>query len=292
MKKLLKNKKVLYTIPVLAFLGLLFLGGFFHGILLSFNMKSIFDIGSLSSYKSIIASSDFWMGLKLSLKIAGVTTAISGVTAMALILMLYYILSCYGLKYTSFIKKVIQIPMLIPYIIAGLFIMILFQRSGIISSLMYKFGFIESISDFPVLINDEFGWGIILTYVWKTTPFIILMVFPKILKVEETWIEVGMMLGVNRLYFFRKVVFQLIKFEWITTCFIVFAFTFSEFEIPYMLGVTYPKTLSVLSYNLFINGDLSERPIALGINLIVAVITLTIGMIGLRLTKHKRNLYD
>jgi len=292
LKKLLKNKKVLCTIPVIAFLGLLFVGGFFNGILLSFNMKSIFDTGSLSSYKSIIVSDDFWMGLKLSLKIAGITTAISGVTAMALILMLYYILSCYGLKYTSVIKKVIQIPMLIPYIIAGLFIMILFQRSGIISSLMYKFGFIESISDFPVLINDEFGWGIILTYVWKTTPFIILMVFPKILKVEETWIEVGMMLGVNRLYFFKKVVFQLIKFEWITTCFIVFAFTFSEFEIPYMLGVTYPKTLSVLSYNLFINGNLSERPIALGINLIVAIITLTIGMIGLRLTKHKRNLYD
>ncbi|MGB3366150.1 MAG: hypothetical protein WBA54_01555 [Acidaminobacteraceae bacterium] len=276
----------------MAFLGLLFLGGFLSGILLSFNMKSIFDIGSLASYKSIVASDDFWMGLKLSLKIAGVSTVISGVMAIILIFVLYYILSCFGLKYMSTIKKVIQIPMLIPYIIAGLFIMILFQRSGIISSLMYKIGFIETISDFPVLINDEFAWGIILTYVWKTTPFIILMVFPKILKVEETWIEVGMMLGVNRLYFFRKVVFQLIKFEWITTCFIVFAFTFSEFEIPYMLGVTYPKTLSVLSYNLFINGDLSERPIALGINLIVAIITLAIGLIGLRLTKHKRNLYE
>jgi putative spermidine/putrescine transport system permease protein len=118
------------------------------------------------------------------------------------------------------------------------------------------------------------------------------MVFPKILKVEETWLEVGMMLGVNKLYFFRKVVFELIKFDWITTCFIVFAFTFSEFEIPYMLGVTYPKTLSVLSYNLFINGMLSERPIALGINVIVTIITLAVGVIGFRITRNKRKLYD
>lgn len=292
MKKLLKNKSIIYTIPVLAFLAILFLGGFFNGILLSFNMKNVFDIGSLASYKSIIASVDFWKGLGLSLKIASITTFLSAILSMILIYCLYYLLSNYGLKYTSFIKKIIQIPMLIPYIIASLFIMILFQRSGFLSAIMYKLGFISEMKGFPILINDKYGWGIILTYVWKTTPFIILMVFPKILKVEETWIEVGMMLGVSRLYFFRKIVYQLIKFEWITTCFIVFAFTFSEFEVPYMLGVTYPKTLSVLSYKLFINGDLADRPIALGINVILSVITLTIGIIGFRLTKNKRKLYD
>ncbi|MGM0502858.1 MAG: ABC transporter permease, partial [Bacillota bacterium] len=53
---------------------------------------------------------------------------------------------------------------------------------------------------------------------------------------------------------------------------IVFAFSFGAFEIPFLLGPTYPKTLPVMAYQKYISSDLMQRPYAMVIAVVLTVI--------------------
>jgi putative spermidine/putrescine transport system permease protein len=64
---------------------------------------------------------------------------------------------------------------------------------------------------------------------------------------------------------------------------IVFAFTFGAFEVPYLLGQTYPTMLPVTAYNEYRSIDLSSRPAAMAINVLIALITALFAAAYLRL---------
>lgn len=279
MKKSLKNKPILLCIPVLLYLGLFFLGGIINGILLSTKPGALRSDPFLT-YRIILGDESFFDGLKLSFTIAGISTICTLTMGILLIYLLYSTLSSYGLVRSVHYKRAMEIPMLFPYIVAGLMMTILFQKSGMVSSILYKLGWINFPEEFPTIINDSNGVGIILTYVWKLSPFVVIMVYPKLMKVEREWDDLKKVIGAGKFDFFIHVVFPMITREIILSGFIIFAFTFSEFEVPYILGVTYPKTLSVYSYSIFTNGDFASKPIAIGINLILSSITLSIGCLG------------
>ncbi len=66
---------------------------------------------------------------------------------------------------------------------------------------------------------------------------------------------------------------------------IVFAFTFGAFEVPYLLGKTYPTILPVMAYNEYRDIELTARPVAMAINLLIALITAVFAALYLRLAK-------
>jgi len=125
-----------------------------------------------------------------------------------------------------------------------------------------------------------------LTYIWKETPFIMLMIFPIMSRIQDSWLEIAQVFGARRQEFFKEVIFPLIIPTWLSPVLIVFAFTFSDFEVPYLLGETYPKFISVYSYNMYYNGQLSDRPMALAANFILAVITAMLGVVAYKLAKQ------
>lgn len=105
------------------------------------------------------------------------------------------------------------------------------------------------------------------------------MVFPNILRINKDWMDVARVFGVGKFYFFRKIVFPLIMPLYISSLFIVFAHILSSFEVPYLLGVTYPRTLSVLAYEKYARNSVSNRDIVLVMNGITILITSFIGII-------------
>ncbi|MGI8866564.1 MAG: ABC transporter permease, partial [Rubrobacteraceae bacterium] len=66
---------------------------------------------------------------------------------------------------------------------------------------------------------------------------------------------------------------------------IVFAFTFGAFEVPYLLGKTYPTILPVTAFNEYRDTDLDARPIAMAINVLITLITALVAAAYLRLAK-------
>ena len=54
---------------------------------------------------------------------------------------------------------------------------------------------------------------------------------------------------------------------------IVFAFTFGAFEIPWLLGATFPKALPVLAFESYTDVDLAARPQAMAMAMVIAVMS-------------------
>lgn len=139
-------------------------------------------------------------------------------------------------------------------------------------------GWTDSIEQFPILINVTFGWGIILTYAWKEAPFVILMIWPVLHRIQTEWLFAARVHGANSWSYVRVVVIPLLVPVWAVTSFILFAFTFSAFELPYLLGVTYPKLLPDLSYELYMTGEWASRQDAMAVNMILTLITICLGI--------------
>ena len=81
------------------------------------------------------------------------------------------------------------------------------------------------------------------------------------------------------------ILFPLLIPTLVSSMLIVFAFVFSDFEVPYLLGVTYPKFVSVFAYDIYLNGELSARPIALAANFVLVIITAVLGLLAYKVTK-------
>ncbi len=67
---------------------------------------------------------------------------------------------------------------------------------------------------------------------------------------------------------------------------IVLAFTFGAFEIPFILGQSFPQHLSVLAVRNYTNPDLNARPEAMATAIIIAVLSTILIFIYMNLTRR------
>ncbi|WP_372869162.1 ABC transporter permease [Planomicrobium okeanokoites] len=275
-----KSKPYLLLLPATGTIVLLFFGGLFDGLLKSLGYFPA--IGerqlNLDAYTNLLASDSFWDSLELTVRVAAISSLLAGLLGGLLAIALF-LLNQYSEDENSRLwHRLFQLPLTIPHLVAGYVIVLLFTQSGVISKLLASVGMIDEMTDFPVLVNDPFGWGIILAYTWKEVPFVLLMVYPVLARIQKSWREVSRVYGAGNRNFIREIALPIMMPSWIIAVFIVFVFTFSAFEIPFLLGVTYPGMLPVYSFQLYTDGSLSDRPEALAVNIILVLMTICLGL--------------
>ena len=113
--------------------------------------------------------------------------------------------------------------------------------------------------------------GVILVYLWKQIPFIGLIVLAVLQSIGNNYEELSRSLGANRWQAFRYVLLPLIIPGILPASIICFAYAFGSYEVPYLLGKTFPTMLSVLSYRFYVDVDLDARPEAMAISIFIAV---------------------
>ena len=74
-----------------------------------------------------------------------------------------------GKKILSFVY---QFPLTIPHLVAAVGVLMLVSQSGLLARTAFQIGLISDSSQFPILVFDDLGIGIILVYIWKEVPFI------------------------------------------------------------------------------------------------------------------------
>ncbi|KDR93975.1 putative spermidine/putrescine transport system permease protein [Peptoclostridium litorale DSM 5388] len=273
-------KPYVYLMPSAIILSVIVAGGTAECILQSMgtSFSNGFEKIQFSYYSQIFGSTDFWKSLALTFKLAIISTVIASFVGLGIIFCIYVVRS-HGEGSTVGIQRFFQLPMLFPYLVAGYVVFLMFSQSGWISRILFSLGIISQMADFPALINDRWGIGIIIAYVWKTTPFVVLMLYPIILRVESGWIDAGRIFGFTRTGFFAEAVFPLIKPTLKVSAYIVFTFIFCAFEIPYLLGSTYPKALPVYAYQIYSFGSFEERPLAMAMSMVMILVSCIMGII-------------
>lgn len=282
-----KVKPFLPVLPALIVIGLLFFGGLIHGIIQSLGYFPAAGQNDLSgdAYTKVVRQHEFWLSLTLTLRVAALSTLTSGVLGLLIAVGLYKA-GTSAKRQSPFWRVLFQLPLTIPHLVAAYLMVLLFMQSGWIARWLYALGWLEHMEDFPVLVNDSFGWGMILTYTWKEAPFITLMVYPVLWRIHVSWQEAARVFGAGPWQWMREVVLPLLLPAWSAAMFIVFAFSFSAFEVPYLLGVTYPKMLPVLSFEYYTSGGLADRPQALAVNVVLSAIAALLGGVAYRLLRR------
>ncbi|WP_138205581.1 ABC transporter permease [Haloimpatiens lingqiaonensis] len=283
-------KPYIFVLPAFLVASTLILGGLIEGVLGSLGVSYLQDSEAISFrfYRELLHSKDFWKSSFLTLKISIISTVIAAILGLIIIFILF-LMRIKKKNHATGLWRIFQIPMLFSYLIGAYAIFLLLSQSGWISSICYRLGIIKSMNAFPILVNDERSIGIITAYVWKTTPFMVLMLYPVLLKVENNWWYVASTLGANRFNFFKEVVLPMLKSPLTSAAFIVFSFSFSAFEVPYLLGVSYPKALGVYSYEMYVNGNFSNRPLALATNIIIFLFIIFIAILYYFLRNKEEN---
>jgi putative spermidine/putrescine transport system permease protein len=273
-------KIALLLAPAVGVIGVLFVGGLGVAFVQSLGyMPAIGLTGwSLDAYRQVLGDEDFVDSLLLTLYVSGVSTGLSTVLA---------VLAALALRRSRgrLSAVVFQLPITIPHLVAAVGIALVVAQTGLGARLAAALGLIGEPKDFPALLYDRYSVGIILTYVWKEVPFIALVVLASLRGVASELEEVARTLGAGAWQRFWYVVFPVISPSVVAASLLVFAFTFGAFEVPYLLGKSYPTMLPVMAYNEYREIDLAARPAAMAINVLIALITGTAAALYLRLAR-------
>ncbi|OIJ20878.1 hypothetical protein BKP45_07865 [Anaerobacillus alkalidiazotrophicus] len=236
----------------------------------------------IGTYAFVLENTMFRSSFVFSLKVTFIATIISLFLGLVLAKMIY----TYFEKST--LKLIIWVPMLLPHFVAAYLVLIFLSQSGLISSGFYHLGIISDRHEFPILVFDRVGVGIIVTYVWKSVPFVVLMLLPVIYEIDRRYVQVVRTLGGGRCEVFRTVEWPWLFPVIIEIGLILFAFIIAAFEVPYLLGVTDPKMISVLAYQWFYTGDWSFRSMSMALMILLTVFILVCSFLIFQVSKRSR----
>lgn len=255
--------------PALSVVLLLFAGGLVFGLMQSLNYFPLIGLESFNfdAYRKVLDDPAFRSSLVLSLRIAFVSTFVSAALAVACALALRA--TPWGRRFFTFL---FQLNLPIPHIVGAVAMLLLLSQSGLVSRITHAVGLTADPAAFPPLVADPWALGVIAEYVWKEVPFIGVVVLAALAGGIEEYEDVARTLGAGRWRRFRHVTLPLVMPAVLATSIIVFAFSFGAFEVPFLLGQTYPAALPVLSYQYYTNVDLAARPQAMAINMMIAVL--------------------
>jgi putative spermidine/putrescine transport system permease protein len=269
--KVRERKVIWLVLPTVVVLTTLFVGGFVFGILQSVGFFSVIADGdqkiSFDAYIAAFQNETVRAGIILTFRVAILSTVLSTVIALAISLMISR-----TKRFQSTLIAIAQFNIPIPHVVAATGILLTFSQSGIVSRLTNHFGITDGSSDFPIITNDPFGYGIIMSYLWKEIPFLCVLILSALRGPVTNLDETAKTLGASYSFRLRKVILPYIFPSILSGTIIVFAFSFGSYEVPYLLGEPYPSTVSVVAYQLYTNRDLANRPTAMALATITSVV--------------------
>lgn len=267
--------------PALIVILTLFLGGLALGMAQSLGYLPF--IGrhqvSLDAYAAMVMNPAFLQSLVLTLCVSVLTTLLTVILAVVTALTLRR-----RFRGKRIITYLYQIPLTIPHLVVAVGILMLVSQSGLVARIAYHLNIIGDPSQFPALVYDDWGIGIVLVYLWKQVPFIGLVVLAVLQSVGEDYEELARSLGAGRWQAFRHVLVPLIVPGIVPASIIIFAYVFGSFEVPFLLGKSFPTMLSVLSYRLYVDVDLHARPQAMAISMFIAGFVLLLVVVYRKIT--------
>ena len=265
-------KQIILILPFILLI-VIFLISLVNGIVQSLGIIPAFGLTkpTLKYYIEVLNNKELLLSIGYSLWIALVSSIIASILGT----LLSYLIVSLKLSNSKFLLLV-KLPIIITHLVVAVFVINIFSQTGLLSRLLYALGFISSHENFPIMLFDKVGIGVILAYLWKEIPFICYFVMTIMSKVSISLEEAAMTLGANKWKSFTSITLPLC-FPTIKNGFlIILAFSFGAYELPFLLGATLPKALPVMAYIEYTHPDLLHRPYAMVLNVIMIALCVLI----------------
>lgn len=164
---------------------------------------------SFDAYLAAFQNETVRSGIILTFRVAILATVLSTIIALAISLMISR-----TKRFQSVVISITQFNIPIPHVVAATGILLTFSQSGIVSRLTNHFSLTDGTGGFPIITNDPFGYGIIMSYLWKEVPFLCVLILSalrgSVTKLDET----AKTLGARFSFRLRKVILPYIFLQY------------------------------------------------------------------------------
>ena len=174
------------------------------------------------------------------------------------------------------VTALLHVNFALPHVVWAVALLAVLSQSGIVARIAAAAGAIDAPSDFPALVRDRYGIGIVLHYATKEAPFLTLVGLAMLRAQPRELGVIADTLGAHGLRRIRLVVMPTVAPGLMVASALVFAFVFGAYEAPVILGVSSPRALSVLGLDLFNAPDLALRPVAMALGVLMSVTVVAI----------------
>lgn len=232
---------ILFVLPGVGFI-LLFLGAAVAMTLAqSLGLYSLIaEDGFTFAYWQALAEQGFLDSLLFSLKV-GVGSAF-GTLLFSYPLALFLRRQGFG---SRLIGSIIKIPLFVPALVAAFLILNMLAFHGVLNSTLMALGLIDR----PFkLLNDKFGWNVLIIQIWKNLPFQLLIILSVLQTIRSDIEDAARNLGASPLRVILHVTLPLSMPGILIAVVLVFILTFGDYAITKVAGPVYPSSLSVLMY--------------------------------------------
>ncbi len=256
--------------PALAVVGVFFLGGVGQALAQSFGYQPYLPGSHLSTdaYSSLWTDPAVRSSLLLTAWVAVLSTALAAVLAVVAALLIR------GLgRGRGWTTGLFQANLAVPHLVGALCMLLLLSQGGLLSRLAHAAGLTATPAAFPAITNDRFGVAIIAEYVWKETPFLTVLLLAALSHGAADLEAAARVLGARARQRLRHVTLPLLAPTLAGGSILVFAFTAGSYEVPYLLGRPYPATLPVVALQYYKDTDLTSRPQAMAVAVLIAVLS-------------------
>lgn len=242
------------ALPYLLFLG----GGLIYTLFHSLGVGAVaeYEGAGLDAYRELLGDPLFLRNALFSLKIA----LRSAVGALFLGSLLAFGIWRLPSKVRP-LAEIYRIPLILPHITVAFLILFLFSRRGWVPALFQGMGF--SAQSPGGIINNPAGTAMVLAYIYKEIPFVILMELAVLQTIPEDMIATARQLGAGNGQIYRSIVLPQLYPVMNTLFVILLLYTFGAFDIPFLLGTSRPSMLSIDIYRLYFERDLVHRPLVM-----------------------------
>ena len=226
------------------------------------------DRFTFADLTSILGDPEVRVSLGFTMAIAVSSTVLSMAGGLALALAARRFVRSGNVLYT-----LLQAPLAIPHVAMGLVLIHLLSPSGLFARVAYALGWIAEPAGFPELVNDRYGLGIVIGYVVKEVPFLAVMTLAVLLRTGAELNDLARTLGASRWQRLRYVTLPAAWPALLPASIFVFAYTFSAFEMPFLLGRPYPAMAPVVAQRRYMIGNFADRSEAVAIGVLMSAVT-------------------
>ena len=132
-------------------------------------------------------------------------------------------------------------PLFIPFIVSAQLMRTFLAKNGMMNNILIELGLLA-----PLQAASFLDWrGIVVTFVWKQTPFVALLVAGAMAALDRTTIEAARNLGASRLRILLEIVVPQVATTLMVGLILTFVVIMSVLSVPLMINAQTPTMITV-----------------------------------------------
>jgi ABC-type spermidine/putrescine transport system permease subunit I len=191
----------------------------------------------------------YWRDIGFTILIVGLSTALIGAFAIAIG---GYLTLGEHPRAVAILKWLYRWPLFIPFIVAGQLMRTFLAKNGMMNNALVEIGVLE-----PLQAQSFLDWrGIVVTFVWKQTPFVALLVAGAMASLDRATIEAARNLGAGRLRVLLEIVVPQVRQTLAVGLILSFVIMMSVLSVPLMINAQTPTMLTAdMAFRINAYGD-------------------------------------